>query len=66
LPGTGGSGAPVGAYAGLAVIALIGLGSVLVVRRRRGDAARAGAGQDPQVLAGQPAPRPDEPAGHLD
>ena len=35
--GTGG-GAPVGAYAGLALIALLGLGAVLVVRRRRGSA----------------------------
>ena len=40
--GTGG-GAPVGAYAGLAVIALLGLGAVLVVRRRRGSAAPVGA-----------------------
>jgi len=39
--GTGG-GAPVGAYAGLAVIALLGLGAVLVVRRRRGSAAPVG------------------------
>ena len=36
--GTGG-GAPVGAYAGLAIIALLGIGAVLVVRRRRGSAA---------------------------
>jgi hypothetical protein len=42
--GTGGGGAPVGAYAGLAVIALLGLGFVLVVRRRRGgDAVPVGA-----------------------
>ena len=34
--GTGGGGAPVGAYAGLAAIALLGLGAVVVVRRRRG------------------------------
>jgi hypothetical protein len=33
--GTGG-GAPVGAYAGLAAIALLGLGTVVLVRRRRG------------------------------
>jgi hypothetical protein len=38
--GTGG-GAPVGAYAGLALIALLGLGAVFLVRRRRGDAALA-------------------------
>ena len=38
--GTGG--APVGAYAGLALIALLGLGAVLVVRRRRGSAAPVG------------------------
>jgi hypothetical protein len=43
--GTGGGGAPVGAYAGLAVIALLGLGAVLVVRRRRGDAAPVGAAE---------------------
>ena len=43
--GTGGGGAPVGAYAGLAVVALLGLGSVLVVRRRRGDAAPVGAAE---------------------
>jgi hypothetical protein len=43
--GTGGGGAPVGAYAGLAVLALLGLGSVLVVRRRRGDAAPVGAAE---------------------
>jgi MYXO-CTERM domain-containing protein len=36
---TGGGGAPVGAYAGLAAIALLGLGTVALVRRRR----RAGA-----------------------
>ena len=34
--GTGG-GAPVAAYGGLAAIALLGLGAVAVVRRRRGD-----------------------------
>ena len=39
--GTGG-GAPVGAYAGLALIALLGLGAVPVVRRRRGSAAPVG------------------------
>jgi len=39
--GTGG-GAPVGAYAGLALIALLGLGAVLVVRPRRGSGAPAG------------------------
>jgi LPXTG-motif cell wall-anchored protein len=33
--GTGGGGAPVGAFAGLAAIALLGLGAVVVVRRRR-------------------------------
>src|SRR3954447_9921681 len=32
--GTGVGGAPVGAYAGLALVALLGLGAVLVVRRR--------------------------------
>jgi hypothetical protein len=35
--GTGGGGAPVGAYAGLAAFALLGLGAVVVARRRRGD-----------------------------
>jgi hypothetical protein len=34
--GTGG-GAPIAAYGGLAAIALLGLGAVAVVRRRRGD-----------------------------
>src|SRR4051812_19329039 len=37
----GGSGAPVGAIAGLGAIALLGLGGVVVVRHRRGDAAPA-------------------------
>jgi MYXO-CTERM domain-containing protein len=36
--GTGGGGAPVGAYGGLAAIALLGVGAVFFVRRRRGDA----------------------------
>jgi hypothetical protein len=36
--GTAGGGTPVGAYAGLAAIALLGLGAVMVVRRRRGGA----------------------------
>jgi len=40
-PPTGG-GAPVGAYAGLAAIALLGLGAVALVRRRRRDGAGAG------------------------
>jgi hypothetical protein len=40
--GTGGGGTPMAAYAGLALIALLGLGAVLVVRRRRGDAAPVG------------------------
>jgi hypothetical protein len=43
--GTGGGGAPVGAYAGLALVALLGLGAVLVVRRRRGAAAPVGAAE---------------------
>jgi len=34
--GTGG-GAPIGAYAGLAAIALLGLGAVVLVRRRRSE-----------------------------
>jgi hypothetical protein len=42
--GTGGGGAPVGAYAGLAAIALLGLGAVVAVRRRRGELEPAGAG----------------------
>jgi hypothetical protein len=37
-----GGGAPVTAMVGLAAIALLGLGAVLVVRRRRGGEARAG------------------------
>jgi hypothetical protein len=41
--GTGGGGAPVGAYGGLAAIALVGLGAVLVVRRRRAPAAAGAA-----------------------
>jgi hypothetical protein len=41
--GTAGGGAPVGAIAGLGAIALVGLGAVVVVRRRRGaDGAPAG------------------------
>jgi MYXO-CTERM domain-containing protein len=40
--GTDGGGAPVGAYAGLAAFALLGLGAVVVVRRRRGDLEPAG------------------------
>jgi hypothetical protein len=43
--GTGGGGAPVAAYAGLALVALLGLGAVLVVRRRRGAAAPVGAAE---------------------
>jgi len=43
--GTGGGGAPVAAYAGLAVIALLGLGAVVVVRRRRGESAPVGAAE---------------------
>ncbi len=43
--GTGGGGTPVGAYAGLALIALIGLGAVVVVRRRRGADAPVGAAE---------------------
>jgi hypothetical protein len=35
--GTRSAGAPVGAYAGLAAIALLGLGAVALVRRRRGE-----------------------------
>ena len=41
--GTGGGGAPVGAYGGLAAIALLGLGAVLIVRRRRAPAAAGAA-----------------------
>src|SRR4051812_1194556 len=37
--GTSNGGAPVGAIAGLGAIALLGLGTVVLVRRRRGDAA---------------------------
>jgi hypothetical protein len=44
--GTAGGGAPVGAYAGLALIALLGLGSVVLVRRRR-----AGGGEAPVGVA---------------
>ena len=40
--GTNGGGAPVGAYAGLAAIALLGLGAVVVVRRRRDEVEPAG------------------------
>jgi len=43
--GTGGGGTPVGAYAGLGLIALLGLGAVVVVRRRRGEAAPVGAAE---------------------
>ena len=43
--GTGGGGTPVGAYAGLALIALLGLGAVVVVRRRRGAEAPVGAAE---------------------
>ena len=43
--GTGGGGAPVAAYAGLAVIALLGLGAVVVVRRRRGESAPVGSAE---------------------
>jgi hypothetical protein len=35
--GTSEGGAPVGAYAGLALIAVLGLGAVFLVRRRRGE-----------------------------
>jgi LPXTG-motif cell wall-anchored protein len=38
---TAGGGAPVGAYAGLGAIALLGLGAVVFVRRRRAGAERA-------------------------
>jgi hypothetical protein len=43
--GTGGGGAPVGAYAGLGVIALLGLVAVVVVRRRRGELEPAAAAE---------------------
>src|SRR3954453_8213054 len=43
--GTGGGGAPVGAYAGLAAFALLGLGALVVVRRRRGDLEPVGASE---------------------
>jgi len=38
---TGGGGAPVGAYAGLAAVALLGLAAVALVRRRRRDEVRS-------------------------
>jgi hypothetical protein len=40
--GTGGGGAPVAAYGALGAIALLGLGAVAVVRRRRGELQPAG------------------------
>jgi hypothetical protein len=40
--GSAGGGTPVAAYAGLGAIALLGLGAVMVVRRRRGGAAPVG------------------------
>jgi hypothetical protein len=40
--GSSAGGTPVAAYGGLAAIALLGLGAVMVVRRRRGDAAPVG------------------------
>jgi hypothetical protein len=43
--GTGGGGTPVGAYAGLALIALLGVGAVVLVRRRRGADAPVGAAE---------------------
>jgi len=43
--GTGGGGVPVAAYAGLGVIALLGLGAVVVVRRRRGESAPVGSAE---------------------
>jgi hypothetical protein len=43
--GSGGGGGPVGAWAGLGAIALLGLGAVAVVRRRRGGGAPVGAAE---------------------
>jgi hypothetical protein len=43
--GSGGGGAPVGAFAGLGAIALLGLGAVMAVRRRRSDGAPVGAAE---------------------
>ena len=43
--GSAGGGTPVGAYAGLGAIALLGLGAVMVVRRRRAEGAPVGAAE---------------------
>jgi hypothetical protein len=47
--GTGGGGAPVAAYAGLGVIALLGLGTVVLVRRRRGGALQPAAATEAEA-----------------
>lgn len=49
--GKTGGGAPIAAYAGLALFALLGLGAVLVVRRRRGAADAAPAASTTEAEA---------------
>jgi len=47
--GTKNGGAPVAAYGGLAAIALLGLGAVMVVRRRRADSAPVGSAEEAEA-----------------